>query len=116
MSDQANTDEVAEEIRRHVEALFDAFLAKDRTTLREGRSDDWKGFMIPSTTLIRGADPYMVDLESALQNLEVTRYEFLKDGFRSGPTSAWSRTHPFRVDGGNSQQSTKRTTPTNCEP
>jgi hypothetical protein len=35
------------------------------------------GFQIPSTTLIRGVDRYMVDLEAALENLEVTRYEFL---------------------------------------
>ncbi|MFB3051497.1 MAG: hypothetical protein ACE1Z0_05875, partial [Acidimicrobiia bacterium] len=32
---------------------------------------------IPSTSLIRGVDRYMVDLESALENLSVTRYEFL---------------------------------------
>jgi len=70
-------DEVAAEIRQHVETLFDAFLAKDSETLRNGRIDDWKGFQIPSTTLIRGVDRYMVDLEAALENLEVTRYEFL---------------------------------------
>ncbi len=70
-------DEVAAEIRRHVETLFDAFLAKDSETLRDGRIDDWRGFQIPSTTLIRGVDRYMVDLEAALENLEVTRYEFL---------------------------------------
>jgi hypothetical protein len=70
-------DEVAAEIRQHVETLFDAFLVKDSETLRNGRVDDWKGFQIPSTTLIRGVDRYMVDLEAALENLEVTRYEFL---------------------------------------
>ena len=77
MSDANDHGEVAAEIRRHVEALFDAFLAKDRTTLRNGRTEDWKGFQIPSTSLIRGVDRYMVDLESALENLEVTRYEFV---------------------------------------
>jgi hypothetical protein len=77
MSDPANNEAAAAEIRLHVEALFDAFLAKDRATLREGRVEDWRGFQIPSTTLIRGVDRYMVDLESALENLTVTRYEFL---------------------------------------
>ena len=77
MSDPTNTNEVTAEIRRHVEALFDAFLAKDRAALRAGRIKDWKGFQIPSTSLIRGVDRYMVDLETALENLEVTRYEFL---------------------------------------
>ena len=77
VSSATTTDEVAAEIRRHVEALFDAFLAKDRVALREGRIEGWKGFQIPSTSLIRGVDRYMVDLESALENLSVTRYEFL---------------------------------------
>jgi hypothetical protein len=75
MSDAINT--AAAEIRVHVEALFDAFLAKDRQVLREGRAEDWRGFQIPSTALIQGVDRYMVDLESALENLRVTRYEFL---------------------------------------
>jgi ketosteroid isomerase-like protein len=73
----AATGEAEAQIRHHVEALFDAFLAKDTETLRRGRTVDWKGFQIPSTELIRGVDSYMVDLEAALQNLEVTRYEFL---------------------------------------
>ena len=78
MSDSAGTADVAAEIRRHVEDLFDAFLAKDRAALRSGRIEDWIGFQIPSTSLIRGVDSYMVDLETALENLEVTRYEFLE--------------------------------------
>jgi hypothetical protein len=77
MSDTNNAEAVTAEIRRHVEALFDAFLAKDRAALRDGRVKDWKGFQIPSTTLIRGVDDYMVHLETALQNVAVTRYEFL---------------------------------------
>jgi hypothetical protein len=71
-------EDVAAEIRQHVERLFDAFLVKDSETLRNGRIEDWMGFQIPSTTLIRGVDRYMVDLEVALENLEVTRYEFLE--------------------------------------
>ena len=78
MSDSVDTGDVAAEIRRHVEDLFDAFLAKDRAALRSGRIEDWMGFQIPSTSLIRGVDSYMVDLETALENLEVTRYEFLE--------------------------------------
>ena len=76
MSSTAASD-VAAQIRHHVETLFDAFLARDTDTLRAGRTADWRGFQIPSTSLIRGVDSYMVDLEAALENLEVTRYEFL---------------------------------------
>ena len=71
------TDRASIEIRGHVEALFEAFLAKNRVVLRNGRIEDWKGFQIPSTALIRGVDDYMVDLETALENVAVTRYEFL---------------------------------------
>ena len=78
MSDSADTGDVVAEIRRHVEDLFDAFLAKDRAALRNGRIEDWMGFQIPSTSLVRGVDSYMVDLETALENLKVTRYEFLE--------------------------------------
>jgi hypothetical protein len=77
MRNSTATDETVAEIRAHVESLFDAFLAKDRDAMRRGRVSDWRGFQIPSTRLIRGVDDYMVDLESALQGLEVTRYEFL---------------------------------------
>jgi ketosteroid isomerase-like protein len=70
-------EQIAADIRHHVESLFDAFLDKDTATLRNGRTHDWRGFQIPSTHLIRGVDAYMIDLEAALQNLEVTRYEFL---------------------------------------
>jgi len=77
MSNTKAQNQAAIEIRAHVEALFEAFLAKDRQALRTGRVEDWRGFQIPSTTLIRGVDDYMADLETALQNVAVTRYEFL---------------------------------------
>ncbi len=77
MTNSTATNEAAAEIRSHVEALFEAFLSKDRDALRKGRVENWRGFQIPSTTLIRGVGDYMVDLETALQNVTVTRYEFL---------------------------------------
>lgn len=77
MASLSATDQAAMEIREHVESLFEAFLAGDREVLRNGRTIDWRGFQIPSTSLIRGVDDYMVDLETALQNVAVTRYEFI---------------------------------------
>jgi hypothetical protein len=64
-------------IREHVESLFDAFLLGDRSTLRAGRLSGWTGFQIQSTHLINGVDEYMSELEKALSNLHVERYEFL---------------------------------------
>ena len=65
-------------IREHVTALFDAFLAKDVVTLRNGRTDDWKGFQIRSTRIIRGLDDYTNELEGVLAGLVVERYDFLE--------------------------------------
>lgn len=65
-------------LRQHVTRLFDAFLAHDVQTLRDGRTADWKGFQIRSTRIIRGVDDYTTELESVLAGLKVERYEFLE--------------------------------------
>ncbi|HEU4320330.1 MAG TPA: nuclear transport factor 2 family protein [Acidimicrobiia bacterium] len=64
-------------IRQHVVSLFDAYLAGDLETLRAGRIEDWKGFQIRSTRLVRGIDQYMKDLRDAMGGLSVDSYEFL---------------------------------------
>ena len=66
------------EIRDHVEGLFDAFLAGDRDTLIAGRADDWIGFQIPSTSIVRGRDAYAEAIDRILPELAVERYEFLE--------------------------------------
>jgi hypothetical protein len=65
------------ELRDHVSGLFDAYLAGDLDTLREGRIADWKGFQITSTRLVRGVDEYMTEVTGVMGGLEVERYEFL---------------------------------------
>jgi len=65
------------EIRDHVTGLFEAYIAGDLDTLREGRTADWKGFQIKSTRLVRGVDDYMTELRSVMGGLKVERYEFL---------------------------------------
>lgn len=74
-SNRIQADEDA--IRDHVVSLFDAYLAGDLETLRSGRTEDWKGFQIRSTRLVRGIDDYMVELEKVIGGLRVDRYEFL---------------------------------------
>ncbi|HEX6222664.1 MAG TPA: nuclear transport factor 2 family protein [Acidimicrobiia bacterium] len=66
-----------EQITGHVFRLFDAYLEGDRAALAAGRSEDWKGFQIRSTRLIRGVDSYLEELEAVLGSLRVERYEFL---------------------------------------
>lgn len=79
MNQPANIDSAAaaEEIRRHVISLFDAYLAGDLYTLKHGRIPEWKGFQIKSTRLIRGVDEYMSELERVMGGLKVEKYEFL---------------------------------------
>ncbi len=74
---RSELSEATDEIRAHVESLFEAFLSGDRHTLRSGRLSHWKGFQIRSTALISGIDEYMFELEKALGTLRVERYEFL---------------------------------------
>lgn len=73
----ADTTADAEEIRRHVISLFDAYLQGDLDTLKQGRISEWKGFQIKSTRLIRGVDEYMIELARVLGGLKVEKYEFL---------------------------------------
>lgn len=66
-----------EEIHGHVVRLFDAFLAGDLETLRNGRTTGWKGFQIKSTHLVCGVDDYMTELDAVMGGMKVDRYEFL---------------------------------------
>ncbi|MGB7859778.1 MAG: nuclear transport factor 2 family protein [Acidimicrobiia bacterium] len=72
-----DTTAAADEIRRHVISLFDAYLAGDLEALKHGRTAEWKGFQIRSTRLIRGVDEYMRELERVMGGLKVDKYEFL---------------------------------------
>lgn len=58
-------------------SLFDAYLAGDLEALRTGRTEDWKGFQIRSTRLVRGRDQYMDELQRVVSSLKVERYEFV---------------------------------------
>ena len=76
MSEQVTlADEDA--IRAHVVSLFDAYLAGDLETLRTGRTEDWKGFQVRSTRLVRGRDQYLDELRKVVSSLKVDRYEFI---------------------------------------
>jgi len=47
------------DIRAHIESIFRAFINKDEATLAKTHSDDWRGFMPGSTSVMRGHDSYM---------------------------------------------------------
>ncbi len=46
-------------IRAHIESVFQAYMKKDRDTLRATHATDWRGFTNSSRTILRGIDRYM---------------------------------------------------------
>lgn len=65
-------------IRTHITGLFEAFLHKDRDAIRRGHANDWRGFQVKSTHLVRGIDEYMNAADQALAAFSGLRYE-IKD-------------------------------------
>jgi hypothetical protein len=55
------TDRTADEkaIRDHIDKIIRAYIAKDRDTVKRTHSDNWRGFLSGSRTIIRGIDGYM---------------------------------------------------------
>lgn len=64
-------------ILHHIDTIFDAFIRKDRATLRSTHTKDWTGFQGPSVKIERGIDDYMVNAEKSLEHLDGTGYELL---------------------------------------
>lgn len=67
----------SQQILDHIHSIFQAFLRQDREALRKAHSDDWIGFMGPSTAIERGIDAYMANAEKSLQNFKGIAYKIL---------------------------------------
>ncbi|HEY6248542.1 MAG TPA: nuclear transport factor 2 family protein [Candidatus Angelobacter sp.] len=46
-------------IRAHIDSIFQAYMQKDRAKIQATHAQDWRGFLTPSRTIIRGLDEYM---------------------------------------------------------
>lgn len=57
-----NTDEKA--IRNHIDKIIRAYIAKDRDTVKRTHSDNWRGFLSGSRTIIRGIDGYLSTVDA----------------------------------------------------
>lgn len=66
-----------EAILAHIHSIFDAYLRKDRETIKNTHTEDWTGFQGPSTKIERGIDDYMVNADKSLESLDGTGYELL---------------------------------------
>lgn len=72
---QTTQDEQA--ILDHIRSIFQAYLDRDRGKIRRTHSEDWTGFMGPSTKIERGIDDYMVNADKSLEGFHGTAYELL---------------------------------------
>jgi ketosteroid isomerase-like protein len=57
-----------EAIRKHIDGIFNAYIQKDRETVRATHSADWRGFLTGSRNIIRGIDEYMAEADYSLKN------------------------------------------------
>ncbi len=53
-------------IRAHIDSIFQAYMNRDRETIRATHSEDWRGFLSSSRSILRGIDDYMQAAEGSL--------------------------------------------------
>ncbi len=66
-----------EEILNHIHRIFKSFLEQDRKAIKKAHTDDWVGFLLPSTKIERGIDDYMEKVEHSLKNFRGTGFEII---------------------------------------
>lgn len=84
---QSSLSEDRAEIRAHIEGLFQAFIDHDLAKLRAGRTDDWRGFLEGSQTVVKGADAYLEGVapwvktpNTGMKAYKITAYDTVFDG------------------------------------
>jgi ketosteroid isomerase-like protein len=66
-------------IRAHIDSIFQAYIAKDRDEIRATHAEDWRGFLRPSRSVIKGIEGYMEAAEAALSGpYGLSAYEFVE--------------------------------------
>jgi hypothetical protein len=64
-------------IRAHIDRIFRAYMKKDRTTIEETHSEEWRGFLGASRSIIRGIDGYMEGADAFLKSpVRIAGYRF----------------------------------------
>ena len=88
----------------HIRSIFEAFLKKDRETIRQTHAVDWVGFLGPSTKIERGIEDYMRGAESSLKSFHGTSYELMDTEVRLYGDMAvvyYTARYDYRDDDGN---------------
>lgn len=65
-SDNRAADRAA--IRADIDKIFQAYIHKERDTVKATHDKNWRGFLSGSTTIIRGIDDYMREADYGLKN------------------------------------------------
>src|SRR5712691_7034236 len=66
-----------EAIRKHIDVIFNAYIHQDRETVRKTHSEDWRGFLTQSRSIIRGIDEYMSAADNSLKFGGLTGYRMV---------------------------------------
>lgn len=64
-------------IRAHIDSIFQAYMQKDRARIQATHASDWRGFLNPSRTIIRGLDEYMQYADRNLKGPGFKTYKIL---------------------------------------
>ncbi len=75
MTDKETQDR--REILEHIHSIFRSFINRDRDAIRKAHTEDWRGFMVSSTSIERGIDAYMSHVDKSFENFKGVSYEIL---------------------------------------
>lgn len=65
-------------IRAHIDSIFKAYMEGDRETIRATHSEDWRGFLSRSRSILRGIDDYMQTADVSLSRpRQMVGYEMI---------------------------------------
>jgi ketosteroid isomerase-like protein len=64
-------------IRAHIDSIFQAYMQKDRAKIQATHAPDWRGFLDPSRTIIRGLDEYMQYADRILKDQSLQSYKII---------------------------------------
>ena len=67
------------EIFAHIDRVFRAFQARDLDEIRRTHTADWRGFQIPSRSIVHGIETYMETAKQVAGSVsKLERWEFLE--------------------------------------
>jgi ketosteroid isomerase-like protein len=65
-------------IRAHIDSIFQAYMKKDRAKIEATHARDWRGFLNPARSTIKGIDEYMQYADRSLKGPAFQSYKMLE--------------------------------------